>query len=90
MDNWTSPITWLAGGMTLFLAGLVGLVLRTRMSIANHKLYAAETFATKPDLEASEARVMRVITSSEGRIMTVLTRVEGKLDKHVEDQNGKH
>jgi len=73
MESLKEPITWAAG----MIATAVGFVVRhslgTRKSLSNHKVHAAETFATKNELkDAIKAQTDQSI------------RFEDKLDRALE------
>ena len=72
MEAWKEPVTYIVGLVTT-VSGFVTLhAFGTRRSLADHKTYAAETFATKQEFNRGE-----------DRMMIVLTRIETKLDDHI-------
>jgi len=72
MESLNQPITWIFGVVT----GVSGFVIKhsfgTRKSLADHKLHAAETFATKAEL-----------TKSTENLTAICTRIEIKLDSQI-------
>lgn len=72
MENWNTPITWIAGLVATATAGVVKHSFGTRKSLTDHKTYAAETFATKDELRRSTDNLTQICV-----------RIETKLDAQI-------
>ncbi len=77
MEVWKEPITYITGAVAGAATFVFNLTLGTRKSVADHKLHAAETFATKADL-----------IRSVDNVTNICIRLEDKFDKHIA-KNGK-
>ena len=72
MDEWFRPFVWFIAAAASVIAFIMRYAIGTRKSLSDHKVFAAEKFATKQD-----------VNRGQDGIIATLTRIEQKLDAHI-------